>query len=120
MPKNAVSAAQPGLALTSVRQPGEMTLCDIFITDGIVARIVPAGSRGPSAEASAGGLDVVDLDGRFVIPGLWDEHVHMTQWALAAGRIDLSGAGSAREAAAVVQSQLNEKGSGAAEGRGYG
>lgn len=120
MPKKAVSAAQPGLALTSVRQPGEMTLCDIFITDGIVARIVPAGSRGPSSEASAGGLDVVDLDGRFVMPGLWDEHVHMTQWALAAGRIDLSGAGSAREAAAVVQSQLNEKRSGAAEGRGSG
>jgi predicted amidohydrolase YtcJ len=48
----------------------------------------------------------VDLDGRFVIPGLWDEHVHMTQWALAAGRIDLSGAASAREAAAVVGSHL--------------
>lgn len=49
---------------------------------------------------------MVDLDGRFVIPGLWDEHVHMTQWALAAGRIDLSGAASAREAAAVVHSRL--------------
>ena len=49
---------------------------------------------------------VVDLDGRCVIPGLWDEHVHMTQWALAAGRIDLSGATSAREAAAVVRSRL--------------
>lgn len=52
------------------------------------------------------GSPVVDLDGRCVIPGLWDEHVHMTQWALAAGRIDLSGATSAREAAAVVRSRL--------------
>ena len=47
---------------------------------------------------------VVDLDGRYAIPGLWDEHVHMTQWALASNRLDLSGAGSAREAAAVVGS----------------
>ena len=49
---------------------------------------------------------MVDLDGRYVIPGLWDEHVHMTQWALAANRIDLSGAASAREAADVVRSRI--------------
>jgi len=97
-----------------------MTPCDIFITDGVVAQIVPAGSEGApsgsSAEAAAG-VQVVDLDGRFVVPGLWDEHVHMTQWALTAGRIDLSGAASAREAAAVVRSRLEESRSGAA-GRG--
>lgn len=52
---------------------------------------------------------MVDFDGRFVIPGLWDEHVHMTQWALAAGRVDLSGAASAREAAAVVGSHLDQQ-----------
>ncbi len=81
-------------------------LCDIFITDGVVARIVPAGSEaGPALR----GAEVVDLGGRFVIPGLWDEHVHMTQWALAAGRIDVSGAASAREAAAVVRSQLGSQ-----------
>ena len=102
MPKSASPAVVSGLVLASVRQPGEKTLCDIFITDGKVAQIVPSG---PQAEFPPGSR-VVDLDGRYVIPGLWDEHVHMTQWALAAGRIDLSGASSAREAAAVVRSRL--------------
>ena len=67
----------------------------------------------PSRQGSAAlpaATRVVDLDGRYVIPGLWDEHVHMTQWALAANRLDLSGAGSAREAAAVVGSHLAEAG----------
>jgi len=96
-----------------------MTLCDIFITGGVVAQIVPAGSSGPLSD-TAGGIPAVDLDGRFLIPGLWDEHVHMTQWALAAGRIDLSGAASAREAAAVVRSQLEARHSGAAERTGSG
>ncbi|GAP55663.1 amidohydrolase 3, partial [Arthrobacter sp. Hiyo6] len=31
---------------------------------------------------------MVHLEGRHVIPGLWDEHVHMTQWALTASRMD--------------------------------
>ena len=64
--------------------------------------IVPPGV--PAAFPAA--TRVVDLDGRYIIPGLWDEHVHMTQWALASNRLDLSGAGSAREAAAVVGSHL--------------
>jgi predicted amidohydrolase YtcJ len=38
---------------------------------------------------------VLDLDGRFVIPGLWDNHVHFTQWALLSSRVDVSPAVSA-------------------------
>ncbi|QDY89843.1 amidohydrolase [Arthrobacter sp. UKPF54-2] len=102
MPKSASSTATSGLVLAAARQLGEKTLCDIFITNGRVAQIVPSGS--PAVIPA--GSPVVDLDGRCVIPGLWDEHVHMTQWALAAGRIDLSGATSAHEAAAVVRSRL--------------
>ncbi len=83
-----------GLVLASVRQPGDASVRDLHIVDGVVARIgtgvVPAGAR------------VVSLDGRYVVPGLWDEHVHMTQWALHTNRLDLSAAGSAREAAAAV------------------
>ena len=84
-----------GLILASVRQPGEDTVSDLHIIDGVVARISPGGGI-------PGGARVVSLDGRYVIPGLWDEHVHMTQWALHANRLDLSGAASAREAAAAV------------------
>ncbi len=93
----------PDLVLTSVRQPGDDSCSDIYLRAGAVAAIVPS-------RQSAGGVRaatrVVDVEGRYVIPGLWDEHVHMTQWALASNRLDLSGAGSAREAAAVVGSHL--------------
>ncbi len=43
-----------------------------------------------------------DFDGRWVSPGLWDNHVHFTQWTLTSQRIDLSAATSAEEAAALV------------------
>ncbi|QCB96188.1 amidohydrolase [Arthrobacter sp. PAMC25564] len=98
----AETTAAPGLVLASVRQPGGTIPCDIHIADGAVTRITPAGA---AAELPAGSR-IIDLDGRYAIPGLWDEHVHMTQWALAANRIDLSRAGSAREAADVVRSRL--------------
>ncbi|MDQ0754878.1 amidohydrolase [Arthrobacter sp. B3I4] len=101
MPKPAQGAVEQHLVLASVRQPAEVTLCDILITDGSVARIAPSGSLGLPPMSRR-----VDLDGRFVIPGLWDEHVHMTQWALTAGRIDLSGTSSARETADVVRRHL--------------
>ncbi|MCO4273421.1 amidohydrolase family protein [Pseudarthrobacter sp. HLT3-5] len=83
------------IVLTSVRQPGEDTVSDLYIVDGVVTRI-SAGAGIP------GDARVVSLDGRYVIPGLWDEHVHMTQWALHSSRLDLSAAASAREAAADV------------------
>lgn len=97
----AAAAVTPHLVLASVRIPGDTALYDVHVTNGVVSRITPAGMSNLPAP-------VVRLDGRFVIPGLWDEHVHMTQWALAANRIDLSGAASAREAAAVVRSALSE------------
>jgi predicted amidohydrolase YtcJ len=37
-----------------------------------------------------------------VIPGLWDNHVHFSQWAMVQQRLDLSGAQSAAETAALV------------------
>lgn len=88
-----------GLVLTRVRQPGQTGLWDFHIRDGVVAAIGPSGTA-PSD------MPVIDVDGRYVIPGLWDEHVHMTQWALAANRLDLASAASARETASAVGSFL--------------
>src|SRR6478735_10716121 len=93
----------PDLVLASVRHPGEEICLDVHLRAGVVSAIIP--SRRDSGALPAA-TRVVDLDGRYVIPGLWDEHVHMTQWALASNRLDLSGASSAREAAAVVRSRL--------------
>ncbi len=62
----------------------------------------------------AGGVDVregerdtvgherVDLEGRCVLPGLADCHVHFLEWALARARLDLAGCASRGEALALV------------------
>ncbi|WP_431800850.1 amidohydrolase [Microbacterium sp. bgisy203] len=68
-------------------------LVDLHLHGGVIADIAPAGTlahRGP----------VIDADGGWVIPGLWDHHVHTVQWALVAQREALGGAASAAEAAA--------------------
>lgn len=83
------------IVLASVRQPGDEAVTDLHIVDGVVARISTGGGIPDNAR-------VISLDGRYVIPGLWDEHVHMTQWALHSNRQDLSAAATAREAAAAV------------------
>ncbi|MDI3213941.1 amidohydrolase family protein [Arthrobacter sp. AL12] len=104
MPEIPAAALTRHLVLASVRVPGDTALYDVHVANGVVSRITPAVTSGvPGSQA-------VNLDGRFVVPGLWDEHVHMTQWALAANRIDLSGAASAREAADVVRSALSRPG----------
>jgi predicted amidohydrolase YtcJ len=49
-----------------------------------------------------------DLEGRWVIPGLWDHHVHFGQWAMGSRRLNLSPAGSAAEAADLVRRAIAE------------
>ena len=55
------------------------------------------------------GADVLDLEGRFVVRGLWDHHVHLDQWALARRRVDLSGCRSADECCEVVRRRVHEQ-----------
>ncbi|MCD5344007.1 amidohydrolase family protein [Arthrobacter sp. AK04] len=88
------------LVLADVRMPGDAALYSVHISAGRVSR------RGAGV-GSPGAARVLDAGGRWLIPGLWDEHVHMTQWALHANRIDLSGAVSAQDAAAVVRSSMS-------------
>lgn len=52
--------------------------------------------------ASPDAVNYVDCDGRTLLPGMRDMHVHMAQWASVRDRIDLSGAGSAQDAAEIV------------------
>lgn len=68
---------------------------DIHLADGIVTDIAPAGAL-PRRGA------VLDAGGGWVIPGLWDHHVHVVQWALAAQREPLGAATSAAHAAAIM------------------
>ena len=66
-------------------------LVDIRVDAGVITEIAP----GLAGEGT-------DLEGAHVVPGLWDEHVHFSQWALNQTRLDVSAASSARETAALV------------------
>lgn len=65
---------------------------DIHIERGVISDIAPTGALPPRG-------DVLDADGGWVVPGLWDNHVHTVQWALAAERESLGEVVSAAEAA---------------------
>lgn len=83
-------------AITDARPLGGHAPIDVTIDGGLITGIHPAGTV-PAGEG------VVDLEGRYLLPGLWDEHVHLTQWAQHRRRLDLSTATSAREAADRVR-----------------
>ena len=63
--------------------------------DGTIRRI---GSIDPSMAP----VETIDLGERWLIPGLWDNHVHFSQWAQTARRLDVSTAISAAKAAILV------------------
>ncbi|MFC4632055.1 amidohydrolase [Promicromonospora alba] len=90
------------LLLAGARLVGRTDPVDLLLRDGHVVGVGAAGTL------DAGPAERVDLAGRTVLPGLWDKHVHLTQWALVRRRLDLSGAGSAAEAAALVRDRLAE------------
>lgn len=53
--------------------------------------------------AMAGDVDFVDLEGRTVLPGLVDSHVHFIWWAINQLRADLSPARSEQEALEILR-----------------
>lgn len=75
--------------------PDGDTVYDVFLDGGVIADIAPAGAIRPRGE-------VVDADGTWLIPGLWDHHVHVVQWALSAQRMPLGEATSAAHAARIM------------------
>lgn len=91
------------LLLTGARLPGAEGLVDIRVEDGRIDAVDLAGRlTGDGAEGSPR-TERVDLAGRWVVPGLWDQHVHFTQWAQTARRLDVSRAASAAKAAELVR-----------------
>jgi predicted amidohydrolase YtcJ len=92
--------AEP-LILAGARLPGAGGLVEVHLAEGRVVGVTPAGSASPS------GIRRVDLDGRFVVPGLHDHHVHFSQWAMVSRRLDLAGATSAAAVAALVGASVD-------------
>ncbi len=79
----------PPLLLRNLRLVGAQSdpPTDLLITDG---RVRDATDRTEDVES-------IDLEGRFVLRGLWDRHVHFDQWSLARRRIDLTRTSSAAD-----------------------
>jgi predicted amidohydrolase YtcJ len=71
---------------------------DVLIEDGVIVEI------GHAVDCTA---EEVHLDGRWLVPGLWDNHTHFSQWAMLQQRLDVSPAESAAEAAALVGAALS-------------
>jgi predicted amidohydrolase YtcJ len=76
-------------------------LRDVHVRDGRIAAVGP-----DLARAVGPGVHRIDLGGRLLMPGLWDNHVHFTQWSLARLRLDVSSAISAEDAARLVVERL--------------
>ncbi|MDN5804467.1 MAG: amidohydrolase family protein, partial [Microlunatus sp.] len=79
--------------------PAPDDLVDLRIAAGLVREVAP--DLKPGANES-----VTDADGRWAIPGLWDHHVHMGQWAATLSRIDMSGTAGPDEVLARLRIHL--------------
>lgn len=74
-------------------------LVDVDVDAGVITALSPAGSTGAPGE-------VIDLDGRRLLPGLWDEHVHIGSWATSVRHTDVRAATGPEQAAALVRAAL--------------
>ncbi|MWV58143.1 amidohydrolase [Rathayibacter sp. VKM Ac-2754] len=86
------------LLLRGARLLGADEPVSVLVRDGAIAAIGPDGSLAAD--------EVREFDGRWVMPGLWDEHVHFSQWSMTAPRLDVSAAQSAKEAVEAVRGRL--------------
>lgn len=77
---------------------------DLVMADGVV-REVGADLTG---RPTAAGAELLDVEGSFVIPGLWDGHAHLDQEAAQRFRIDTTATRSAEEALALVATALRD------------
>src|ERR1700712_3994773 len=72
---------------------------DVRVDGGRVVEVGPGLERPP-------GVEERDVAGRWLAPGLWDQHVHLGQWTLAAQRLDLRGTPSVEAALALLADRL--------------
>lgn len=86
--------------LRRVRLRGVAGEMDVRIADGRIAEVASTGT------ITGGRFE--ELEGRLLLPGLVDHHVHFTLWAKHRARLDVSGQESASDAAQVVARALAE------------
>lgn len=104
------------------------------VADTLVLRDAQIGLCGPRADVAiahkriraigpdlpSDAAEVVDLEGRTLLPGLWDAHVHATRWASWVTWVDLGSAASAQQAADLVADRAHAQEATVQVLRGYG
>src|SRR5919106_3861526 len=94
----------------------------MILENGVIRTMDPAlptsGALAIAGEKIAGGVGTherelaaperVDLDGRCVLPGFTDSHVHFLQWSLAQRQVRLEGTRTLAEAVARVADAVRE------------
>ena len=80
---------------------------DVLIEDGFIAEL---GSAGGTHRVPTVAVPTVEGSGRWLIPGLWDAHVHLAQWALSGRRLDLSRTSSPEEVLTIVARSARDRG----------
>ncbi len=75
---------------------------DVLVQDGRVTEVAASVAR-------PAGVPEIDAEGRWLIPGLWDQHVHLGQWTLASQRVDASLVRSPEEAIALVADRVTAR-----------
>lgn len=60
---------------------GQTFVASVFVSDGKIAKIIREGENGPSAgsESLFSSAQVIDGTGKYLIPGIIDEHVHFRE-----------------------------------------
>ena len=81
--------------------PGWAGPVDLVVEQGVVQNI------GHRLDRPLG-IEEYDGEGRWLVPGLWDQHVHLAQWTARGQRLDLSGSESPEHAVARVRDHLAE------------
>ncbi len=88
------------------------TPVDVLVVDG---RVVEIGER----LALPRGVAEHDAEGRWLVPGLWDQHVHLGQWTMVSQRLDLTGTRSVEQVLDRVTRHLLEHPEGPVIGWGH-
>ncbi|MGJ8720605.1 MAG: amidohydrolase [Salinibacterium amurskyense] len=109
------------MKLTNARIVGDdaSALVDVTLTEGRISAIEPHRHAADAAGDTAAERDTVDLDGRWIMPGLWDQHVHSSMWAQQSQRIDLSHTTSATEVAVTLATSVLPQSEGIIVGQGF-
>ncbi|AYF97879.1 amidohydrolase [Protaetiibacter intestinalis] len=99
-----MTTAAPPLLLRGARLPGAEGEHAVLLRDGRIAAV------DPRDRAETAGAEPVELGGRLLLPGLWDEHVHLTQHVIRRRRFDLADTASPREVLERLGAELARRG----------